>query len=85
MNIGTVIAEERKAKEITQECLSDIVKISRQTLHSWENNLTIPDVKKLVEIEQALGVEPGTLYMRANPPQPPESMPEEPGADRKTA
>lgn len=44
MTIGEKIIELRKKMRLTQEQLSEKLKISRQTLSNWENDLTTPDI-----------------------------------------
>lgn len=44
MTLGEKIAELRKKENVTQEQLADVLGISRQTLSSWENNSTAPDL-----------------------------------------
>lgn len=44
MTIGEKIIELRKGQNLTQEKLSEKLKISRQTLSNWENNITNPDI-----------------------------------------
>ncbi len=53
MTIGEKIIEKRKKLNYSQEKLSDILGITRQTLSNWESNITSPDLrqsKKLCEI-----------------------------------
>jgi Predicted transcriptional regulators len=44
MTLGQKIIELRKKKGLTQEYLAEKLKISRQTLSNWENNITSPDI-----------------------------------------
>lgn len=44
MTLGEKIIELRKKSKLTQEQLSEKLKISRQTLSNWENNTTTPDI-----------------------------------------
>ena len=53
MTIGEKITIERKKLNYSQEKLSDILGITRQTLSNWESDITSPDLKqskKLCEI-----------------------------------
>lgn len=46
MNIGNKIIELRKKRNLTQEKLADRVGVSRQTLSSWESNVTSPNLEQ---------------------------------------
>lgn len=46
MNIGNKIVELRKKNNLTQEKLSEKIKVSRQTLASWEGNITSPNLEQ---------------------------------------
>jgi len=53
VTIGEKIIELRKKDKYTQEKLSELIGVSRQTLSNWESNVTSPDLsqaKKIVEI-----------------------------------
>lgn len=42
----------RKEKDFSQEYLAEVMKVSRQTISKWENNLAMPDLKKLAELSE---------------------------------
>ena len=43
-NIGSVIAELRKQKGVTQESLAKAVGVSAQAVSKWERGITYPDI-----------------------------------------
>ena len=53
MTIGENLIKLRKEKNISQERLSELIGVTRQTLSNWESNITSPDLqytKKISEI-----------------------------------
>ncbi|MBP3657238.1 MAG: helix-turn-helix transcriptional regulator [Clostridia bacterium] len=50
MSIGKNIQYLRKQRRITQEQLSEIVRVSRQTVSKWEADEATPELGKLVEL-----------------------------------
>ncbi len=44
MTLGKKIIELRKKHNLTQEKLSEELKVTRQTLSNWENDITNPDI-----------------------------------------
>ncbi len=54
--VGKRITEGRRAKGMTQMALADALGISYQTVSSWENGRTMPDISKLPEISEILGI-----------------------------
>ena len=55
--IGKKIATLRKAKDMTQMELADKMFVSYQAVSNWERGNTMPDISKLLELSQILGVE----------------------------
>lgn len=47
MNLGSVIAEKRKEKKITQQELAEFVGVSKAAVSKWETGLTYPDITLL--------------------------------------
>ena len=45
--LGTRIAENRKRKNITQDCLAEQMGVSTQAVSKWENDLSCPDITLL--------------------------------------
>ena len=54
--VGKRITEGRRAKGMTQMALADALGISYQAVSSWENGRTMPDISKLPEISELLGI-----------------------------
>lgn len=48
MNIGEKIKQKRKDSKFTQEEIAERVHVSRQTISSWENSKSLPDVTSLI-------------------------------------
>ena len=55
--IGKKIAALRKAKDMTQMELADKMFVSYQAVSNWERGNTMPDISKLLELSQILGVD----------------------------
>lgn len=55
-NVGFKISELRKAKNMTQMELADEMGISFQAVSNWERGNSMPDISKLPELAQLLGV-----------------------------
>ncbi|MBE6143886.1 MAG: helix-turn-helix transcriptional regulator [Erysipelotrichaceae bacterium] len=49
-NIGNRIVKLRKEKNMTQEDLSNLLKVSRQTVSKWESDLITPEISNLILI-----------------------------------
>lgn len=54
--IGTRIAQLRKAKDMTQMELADLMLVSFQAVSNWERGNTMPDIAKLADLARILGV-----------------------------
>lgn len=54
--VGKKITAGRRAKGMTQMALADALGISYQAVSSWENGRTMPDISKLPEISEILGI-----------------------------
>ena len=54
--IGRRIAEMRRQKDMTQLELADKMGVSAQAISSWEVGKTMPDIAKLPDISQVLGI-----------------------------
>lgn len=59
--IGKKIAALRKAKDMTQMELADKMFVSYQAVSNWERGNTMPDISKLLELSQILGVDVNEL------------------------
>lgn len=56
MEIGSIIRERRMASGMSQDDLAAKVYVSRQTISSWENGKTYPDVQSLLLLSGIFGV-----------------------------
>jgi len=56
MSIGEVLKQARKAKNISQEDAAEKVGVSRQTMSSWENGKSYPDVANVMALSDAYNV-----------------------------
>ena len=59
---GDTIAAIRKRLGLTQQDLADRLKVEQPTVQRWERGHREPNMTKLAEIAEALGVEPGDLF-----------------------
>ena len=55
MEIGTRIKEHRARLGLSQDDLAQRIYVSRQTISSWENDKTYPDVQSLLILTQVFG------------------------------
>ena len=53
---GRTISEARKKKNMTQMELADRMGISFQAVSNWERGVSMPDISKLLELSEVLGV-----------------------------
>ena len=56
MTIGERIALLRKGKNLSQEALSDIIGVSRQSISKWEIDGALPEMEKLIAMCKYFGV-----------------------------
>ncbi len=56
MNIGRKIADARRAKNLTQEQLAELMNVTRQTVSRWESQAAYPEMEKIVNLSQILEV-----------------------------
>ncbi len=54
MTTGEKIAALRKKKNLTQEQLSEILKVSRQSVSRWEMDAAFPETEKLIKLSKLL-------------------------------
>ena len=54
--IGNNIKTYRKNKGITQEELSELLKITPQAISKWESGTSFPDISMLIPLAKVLGV-----------------------------
>lgn len=55
--IGNFIRELRKEKNLTQEQLAEVFRVSRRTVSRWETGSNLPDLDILIEMTDYFGVE----------------------------
>lgn len=70
MTTGQKIAARRKELELSQEALGDKLGVSRQTVYKWENDLSLPDIDKLVALSRLFQVPVGWLLGVEEEPEP---------------
>ena len=56
MNLGKKIAKIRKDNEMSQEDFAEIFNVSRQTISSWENAKSYPDIETLVKLSDKFAI-----------------------------
>lgn len=54
--IGAFIAENRKAKKMTQKQLGEILGVTDKTISRWENGNYMPDLSLLLPLSEELGI-----------------------------
>ena len=54
--LGDKIAQKRKDLGMTQELFAEKMAVTRQTVSRWENGSVMPDVDKISDIAELLGV-----------------------------
>ena len=56
MKIGETISKIRKDQNMTQEEFSKLFNVTRQTISSWENEKSYPDLQTLIDISNKFKV-----------------------------
>jgi len=56
MNISNTIREQRNKLSMSQDELGERIYVSRQTISSWENGKTYPDINSLVMLSEVFGM-----------------------------
>lgn len=56
MSIGEKIVEARKANNLTQEQLAELMGVTRQSISRWEQNVAYPEVEKILRLSDILNV-----------------------------
>ena len=54
MSVGERIIELRKIQNITQGQLAKTLNVSRQAVSKWENDLSMPDTDKMIQLAEIL-------------------------------
>ena len=55
-NVGSILKELRKERDITQEQLAEKLNVSGRTVSRWETGSNMPDISILVELAEFYGV-----------------------------
>ncbi|MBR2674355.1 MAG: helix-turn-helix transcriptional regulator [Mogibacterium sp.] len=61
MNLGKTIRDIRNKNEMTQEDFAELFHITRQTVSSWENEKSYPDLITLIEISDKFDISLDTM------------------------
>lgn len=61
-SIGQIIKELRKERNMTQEELAELLRVSGQAVSKWENELCMPDVSQIVPIAKVFSVSTDVLF-----------------------
>ena len=56
MSLGKQILKLRKENKMSQEDFSEIFNVTRQTVSSWENEKSYPDIEMLVKISDKFNI-----------------------------
>jgi transcriptional regulator with XRE-family HTH domain len=84
MNLGENIYCLRTGKKLSQEELAALLKVSRQSISKWENNASIPELEKLVQMAEIFEVSLDTLVQGTKGAETAASQtPNEQSAERK--
>ncbi len=61
MSMGQRIAKKRKERNLSQEALGEALGVSRQAIYKWENDLSLPEIDKLIAMSRLFEVSVGWL------------------------
>ena len=56
MNLGNKIQEIRKKNKMSQEEFAEIFNVTRQTISSWENSKSYPDIETLIKLSDKFDI-----------------------------
>ena len=56
MNLGKRIVTIRKERKMSQEDFAELFNVTRQTISSWENSKSYPDIETLVKISDKFNI-----------------------------
>ncbi len=56
MNLGQKIVKIRKDNKMSQEQFAEIFNVTRQTISSWENSKSYPDIETLIKISDKFNI-----------------------------
>ena len=60
--LGDRLKQARKAKNLTQKQLADLIDVKHNSISDWENNLHNPNVDQIKQLSKALDVEITWFY-----------------------
>jgi len=69
MTLGQTIAHLRKARNLSQDELADLLGVSRQSVSKWETDASVPELDKLIRLSDMFGVTLDAL-IRGEEPEP---------------
>lgn len=75
MELGERILRLRGERNLSQEALADALGVSRQSVSKWENNVSVPELDKLVQMGELFGVSLDELVKGEVPPAPGQAQP----------
>ena len=67
--IGKRISENRKAKNIKQDELAEMLLVSPQAVSKWENDISCPDISLLPKLAEILGISVDELLSGKKEPE----------------
>ena len=56
MNLGNKIQEIRKKNKMSQEDFAEVFNVTRQTISSWENSKSYPDIETLIKLSDKFDI-----------------------------
>ena len=64
---GRTISQARKKQNMTQMELADRMGISFQAVSNWERGVSMPDISKLLELSEVLGITVDEILGKPSP------------------
>ncbi|CAI2558202.1 hypothetical protein AKUG0406_01660 [Apilactobacillus kunkeei] len=61
MQFGDRLKQQRKIKNLTQYDVAEKLNVSRQTISSWENEKSYPDIKSLISLSDMYDISLDTM------------------------
>ncbi|MFY1049726.1 helix-turn-helix domain-containing protein [Apilactobacillus sp. 1-1-2] len=61
MQFGDRLKQQRKIKKLTQDEVAEKLNVSRQTISSWENEKSYPDIKSLISLSDMYDISLDTM------------------------
>ena len=66
MNLGNKIQEIRKKNKMSQEEFAEVFNVTRQTISSWENSKSYPDIETLIKLSDKFDISLDILLKEDN-------------------